>query len=104
MILKTLISNELKRILKREPTFEELRSAQIYVVDNFDYDNTCISDIPGILEDWRANNCFQCWGCNKYYINEDLYDHHDSLKGNIDLCKNCYWDEDVAKEAYEHLK
>lgn len=103
MILKTLITNELKRILGREPTFNERKSAQDYIVDNFDYDKTALSDLPAMLEDWRANNCFKCFGCEKYYINDELYHHVDSLKGNVDLCKNCYWDESVAKEVNEHL-
>lgn len=104
MILKTLINNELKKILGREPSLAERLSAQEYISDNFDYETSCVSDIPGWLEDWRANNCFKCWGCGKYYINEDLYQHFDSLKGNVDLCKDCYWNESVSKQVNEYLK
>ena len=92
-MIKTLIFNELKNLLGREPTFTETKSATDYITDNFDYERTTISDVPGMLSDWRANNCFKCSSCEKYFIVDNLYHHEDRLIGNVDLCKDCYWSE-----------
>ena len=92
MIFETLIKNELNKILGREPTLVEVKLALTYVSENFDYDLTIFSDVSDMLEDWRANNCFKCSECGKYFLEDDLY-HEEK---NDKMCKDCYWDEDVA--------
>ena len=94
MILKTLISNELKILLGREPSYNEIISAMTYITDNFMYETTTISDIPPELQDWRDDYCFKCDECGKYFLNSDVYYIDDATDKK--MCKDCYWDEDVA--------
>lgn len=91
-MFENLIKNELKKILGREPTLVEVKLALTYISENFDYDFTDVSEISGMLIDWRANNCFKCSECGKYFLEDDLYYE----ERNDKMCKDCYWDEDVA--------
>lgn len=65
--MNTIISNEIKSLIYRFPTTEELDSCMQYIEDGSN-ETTTADEIKGLVMDWFDDNMRQCENCGEYHL------------------------------------
>lgn len=68
-MIKTILKNDIKDLLRHEPSKTEFKSALDYLNTHVD-DKTMLIDVELILRDWRDDSCKRCEGCGEYFLSE----------------------------------
>ena len=71
--MERIISNEIYRLIKREPSQEELESAMKYL-DSCADDLTYGESIPELVEDWLRDEMKQCAYCGSWMLKSEMYE------------------------------
>ena len=75
--MNQIITNEIAKLLGKQPNEDELQSA-IQYLDGCADDLTRADDIAGILHDWRDNCMERCTSCGQYHLQDDMFMDEDS--------------------------
>ena len=97
--MKTILQNEIYRLIKREPTEEELDSAIQYIEDSSD-DLTDYSDIPQLLEDWLHDNMTKCAYCGSWHLFSEMENEH----GNWYCDSTCVYEDENGLDMEEEAR
>lgn len=90
--MNRILENEIYKLIKREPTEEELNSAIEYL-DFCADDLTDYSDIPQLLEDWLHDKMTKCSYCGSWHLFSEMEEEFG----------NWYCDSTCFKEDHEGL-
>lgn len=73
--MKRIIENEIRKLIKRDPTEEEIDNAIKYI-DGCSDDLTLIKHLPELLTDWFMDNMKVCSQCGKYELFDNMIHSH----------------------------
>ena len=77
--MNQILTNEIAKLLGRQPNADELQSA-IQYLDGCADDLTTADDIAGLLHDWRDNCLERCTSCGQYHLPDEMFMDEDSGK------------------------
>lgn len=69
--MKKIIANEIRSLIHRNPTTEELNSCIQYVEDGSN-ETTVPEEVKGLVVDWFDDNMRQCENCGEYHLMSEM--------------------------------
>lgn len=69
--MNNIITNEIKKLINRFPTTEEIDSCMQYIDDGA-LDDATADDISILIQDWFDDNMAQCENCGEYHLTNEM--------------------------------
>lgn len=69
--MNNIISNEIKKLINRYPTDDELNSCINYI-DDGSLNDLGADDLRSLISDWFDDNMRQCENCGKYHLMDEM--------------------------------
>ena len=98
--MNQIITNEIAKLLGRQPNSDELQSA-IQYLDGCADDLTRADDIKYILGDWRCNCMERCTSCGQYRLPDTMFMDEDSEYMFCDAACAYDWKNGYCMSALE---
>lgn len=102
--MERIIENEIYRLIKREPTSDELESALKYL-DYCADDLVYSENIPELMKDWLCEEMEQCEYCGAWSLRSEMTYDMDVCgyfcDGSCEEAARMERQEDIKEEMYE---